>query len=144
VWECIKKNNSFLCKRNGHTKRSGKVAFSSEKGNLKSLNLLKYSGIANTKVADVVCTEDNKTSLIIKTASKAGTMPSKSKSVSNVPKDFVRSVRNLKKLVVGNYYRRDLHDALLGKYTKVYQANRRARGIIKTVPTKKGRTSLAK
>lgn len=144
LWECVKRNNRFLHKKNGHTKRSGKVAFSSEKGNLKSLNMLKFSGLANPKVADVVCTVDNKTNLILKSSSKVGTKPSKAVAVTNVRKDFVRSVRTLKKVVVDNYYRADLQDALLAKYTKVYQANRRARGITKSVPVKKGRCTLEK
>ena len=40
------------------------------------------------------------------------------------------------------FYRRDLVAAALGKYTKVYQANRRAKGICKVVKVKKGRGSL--
>lgn len=142
LWECVKKNNCYLRKKNGHTKRSGKVAFSMEKGNLTSLNQLKYSGLANTKVADVVSTSDNKTSLIKKVASKASTKPSQGQLITNVRKDYSRSVKTLKKVVVDNYYRPDLSLPMLQKYTAVYQANRRARGIVKPVPVKKGRMSL--
>lgn len=141
VWECIKKNNSFLKKKNGNTKRSGSVSFSVEKGNPKSLNLFKYSGIANSKAADVVFADDNRAQLITKTASKAGSYPKKGKAVTNVNKDFRRSENIIVKQTVDNYYRRDLKDAVLGKYTKVYQANRRAKGITKPVPVKKGRGS---
>ncbi|KAG0240888.1 60S ribosomal protein L28, partial [Mortierella sp. GBA43] len=46
TWLLIKKNNSFLVKRNG-------VEFSSEAGNLLNKNSFKYSGIANKKTIDI-------------------------------------------------------------------------------------------
>jgi hypothetical protein len=141
VWECIKKNNSFIVKKNGNTKRSGTVSFSTERGNLKSINQLKYSGIANTQTIDVVVGDGNRAQLLKKAASKASTSPAKSITTININKDFRRSESVLTKQTSDVFYRRDLHDAALGKYTKVYQANRRAKGIAKTVPVKKGRTS---
>lgn len=142
VWECIRKNNSFLRKKNGQTKRSGTVTFSVEKGNLKSINQLKFSGLANSKTVDVVCTDDNRAQLITKTASKCTTQPKKAMASWNVNKDFRRSAKVLSKLTSDVYYRRDLKHAMLGKYTKVYQANRRAKGITKPVPCKKGRGTV--
>jgi Ribosomal L28e protein family len=144
LWECVRKNNAFLVKKNGHTKRSGKVAFSSEKGNLKSMHMIKYSGLVNPKAIDIVSTVDNKTSLFKKTASKCDVNPSKSKQVSNIRKDFVRSVKTLNKVAVDNYYRPDLKKELLAKYSVIYNANRRARGILKPVPCKKGRCVYSK
>lgn len=142
VWEITRRNNSFIKKRNGQTKRSGAISFSTEKGNVKSLNLFKYSGIANSKVCDIVCTKDNRASLIVKTASKAGTQPKKAKAVIPMNKDFKRVEGAIKKTTTDVFYRRDLEAAMLGKWTKVYQANRRAKGIKKVVPTKKGRGTL--
>jgi large subunit ribosomal protein L28e len=142
VWELTKNNSSFIRKRNGHTKRSGTISFSVEKGNLKSLNLFKYSGLANSKTIDVVCTDENRAQLIKKTASKAGTKPAKAVAVTNINKDFRRSEKVLLSQTADVYYRRDLKAAALGKYTKVYQANRRAKGITKPVPVKKGRGTL--
>ena len=140
VWELTKNNSCFLKKKNGHTKRSGKIAFSSEKANMTSLNLHKYSGLANTKVAGINCTEDNRTELVVKTASKPN-QPKKAFATIPMNKDFRRVESTIKKTTVNNFYRRDLESAALAKYTKVYQANRRAKGIKKTVPTKKGRGS---
>jgi large subunit ribosomal protein L28e len=142
VWELTRRNTSFLKKKNGQTKRSGVVVFSTEKGNVKSLNLFKYSGLANSKVCDVVCTENNGAALIVKTASKAATQPKKSKAQIPVNKDFKRVESAIKKTTSDVFYRRDLEAAMLGKWTKVYQANRRAKGIKKVVPTKKGRGTL--
>jgi hypothetical protein len=47
----VKKNNSFLVKRNG-------VQFSSEAGNLLNKNSFKYSGIANKKVMEPIAPQD--------------------------------------------------------------------------------------
>lgn len=138
VWELTRNNSCFLKKKNGHSKRSGSIAFSVEKANLKSLNQHKYSGLANTKVANIQCTADNRAELVVKTASKPD-QPSKSVAVIPMNKDFRRVESAIKKHTVENYYRRDLESAALAKWTKVYQANRRAKGIKKTVPCKKGR-----
>lgn len=139
VWELVKKNNCFLKSRNGMTKRSGRVVFSVEKGNTKSLSMLKYSGLANSKTADVVCTKDNRAQLITKSASKAHSYPKKAMAVTNVNRDFRRAENIIIKQSIDNFYRRDLQAAVLGKYTKVYQANRRAKGVTKPVSVKKGR-----
>lgn len=146
VWEIVKKNTCFLRKKNGHTKRSGAIQFSVEKGNLKSINQLKYSGLASSKTIDIVVSsnDNKKAQLITKTASKAHTQPKKSHAITNINKDFRRAENIILKQSIENYYRRDLKDAVLGKYTQVYQANRRAKGITKPVPVKKGRVSSKK
>jgi len=142
VWEIVKKNNSFVKKRNGRSKRSGKVAFSVEKGNLKSINQLKYSGLANSKTIDIIIDSDNRAQLYTKTASKCHTQPKKGKVISNaVNKDFRRSEAAILK-VTDTFYRQDLKEVALAKYTKAYQGNRRAKGITKPVPVKKGRGTL--
>ena len=142
AWELTKKNTSFLKKKNGNTKRSGSIVFSSEKGNLKSLNLFKYSGLANSKSVNIECTDDDRAQLIVKTASKAHSYPAKGSATIPMNKDFRRVEGAIRKHAIDNYYRRDLEAAALGKWTKVYQANRRAKGIKKTVPCKKGRGTL--
>jgi large subunit ribosomal protein L28e len=138
VWELTKRNTCFLKKKNGHTKRSGAIQFSTEEGNVASLNLFKYSGVANSQAVNVVATNDNKACLVKKT-SKCHGQPSKAVSKTMVRKHFHHAEGLIKKQAIDNYYRRDLKSALLGKYTKVYQANRRAKGITKPVPIKKGR-----
>lgn len=141
VWELTRNNSSYLKKRNGSTKRSGSIAFSTEKGNVTSLNKHKYSGLANAKVASIDCAPDNKAVLIVKTASKPN-QPKKSSVTIPMNKDFKRVESAIRKHTIDNYYRRDLESAMLGKWTKVYQGNRRAKGIKKTVPCKKGRGTL--
>ena len=141
LWELTRRNSSFLRKKNGQSKRSGAISFSTEPGNVKSLNLFQYSGLANSKVIDVVCTDENRAQLITKTASKAATKPSKTYVRTNVNKDFRRSEKVILGQTADVFYRPDLKAAALAKYTKVYQANRRAKGITKPVLVKKGRSS---
>jgi large subunit ribosomal protein L28e len=139
LWEVVKSNHSFLKKRNGRSKRSGAIAFSSEKGNLKSLNQFKYSGLANSKVFDVACTDDNKAQLVVKTASKCSTKPGCMNVIALNKSDFHKVAKTIKNVTSSVYYRRDLEAAALGKWTKVYQANKRANGVKKPVPPKMGR-----
>lgn len=49
LWQLVKKNNSFLVKRNGNNNAS--VQFSSEPNNLYNLNTFKYSGERRTHPA---------------------------------------------------------------------------------------------
>ncbi|KAL7748794.1 hypothetical protein RI367_005707 [Sorochytrium milnesiophthora] len=54
VWQLIRKNNSFLVKRNG-------VIFSKEEGNLRNINTFKYSGLAQRKTIAISKPKDGKT-----------------------------------------------------------------------------------
>lgn len=46
VWELVKKNNSFLVKRDGAT-------FTKEAGNLTQLSTPRYSGVSNTSAVGI-------------------------------------------------------------------------------------------
>jgi hypothetical protein len=89
-----------------------------------------------------VCTPDNKAQLITKTASKCASQPKGTFVKTNVHQNFTRAEKILLGQTTDVYYRRDLKAAALAKYTKCYQANRRAKSITKPVPTKKGRGNL--
>lgn len=140
LWEITKKNTSFMKKKNGRTARSGTISFSVEPGNLKNISSAKYSGLSNPQTIDVVCGEDNRATLITKAKSRSGKNQALIKT--NVSKDFGASVSTIDKVTSSVYYRTDLKKDVLGKYTKVYNANRRAKGIKKPVPVKKGRGKL--
>jgi len=91
----------------------------------------------------VSCTEENKAELFKKSASKASTQPKKAKAQIRIKRnDFRRGVKAIKTNTTDVYYRRDLESAALAKWTKVYQANKRAKGIKKVVAVKKGRVNL--
>jgi len=141
LWELTKKNTSFMKKVNGRTKRSGCVKFSTEKGNLKCLSKAAYSGLANSKTVDIIATEENQAHLVKKSSKKHHQFPKLGHVVTHIKKDFRRAEHVIKTQVVDNFYRPDLKDAAMAKYTKVYEGNRRAKGIKKVVPVKKGRGS---
>lgn len=138
VWELVKNNNSFMKKKNGRTSRSGTVRFSVERGNLASMSTYKYSGLANSKTMDVTPTVDNHAVLTFKTK-KAGTSCKSGKASIALNKDFRRTDKRIVSVAKDTYYRPDLMSAALAKYTKVYKANRVAKGVKKVAPVKKGR-----
>lgn len=142
AWELTKKNTSFLKKRNGHTKRSGAIQFSVEKANLKNLNKFAYSGLANSKAFDVTFSDDNRGKLVKRTASKISKSPKKGYHVTPLNKDFRRVENIIKSQTADNFYRPDLKQAALGKWTLVYKANRRAKGVKPVSSVKKGRGKL--
>lgn len=144
LWELTKNNTSFMKKVNGRTKRSGCVKFSTEKGNLKCLSKATYSGLANAKTVDIIATEENQAHMVKKTSSKHHQFPRLGHAVTHIKKDFARAEHVIKTQVVDNFYRPDLKDAVMAKYTKIYEGNRRAKGIKKIVPVKKGRGSNKK
>ena len=139
MWELTRKNTCFMKKVNGQTKRSGCIKFSVEPGNIKSLSKFKYSGIANSKAVGIRCTDSHSAEIITKTASKAHSQPKKGHVISNMKQHFRKTEEIIKNKVVHNFYRPDLKDEVLGKFSAVYAANRRALGLKKTVPVKKGR-----
>lgn len=138
IWECVKNNNSFLKKVNGRTKRSGTMRFSVEKNNLRSLSSYKQSGIGSTQAVGVA-SKDDAAVLYTKTASKTASTTAIVETPINKP--FKKVVATIEKSIADNFYRPDLKNDALAKYSAVYQANRRAKGVKKVVPVKKGRGS---
>ena len=72
IWECVKKNNSFLVKR---SQGSNKAQFSAEPGNLYNLNTFKYSGLANAKTIDIATDKSdakNRSIIVSKSTKKGG------------------------------------------------------------------------
>jgi len=132
AWELVKRNNSFMRKKNGQTRRSGTVTFSVERGNLVSKSSYKYSGLANSKTIDISSTADNRAALTKKTK-KGGS------AVIALNKDFRRVEKTITSQATDNYYRPDLKREALAKYSAVYRGNRAAKGVKKAVPVKRGR-----
>ena len=139
LWELTKNNTSFMKKVNGQTKRSGCIKFSTEKGNLKCLSKAAYSGLANSKTVDIVATDEKQAHMIKKSSNKHHQFPSLGQTVTHIKKDFRRAENVIKTQVVDNFYRPDLKDAAMAKFARIFEGNRRAKGIKKVVPVKKGR-----
>lgn len=112
------------------------MRFSVEKNNLRSISSYKHSGIASTQAVGIASKNDSAV-LYTKTASKCATTT----AIAEIPlnKPFAKVVQTVEKTLSDNYYRRDLKNDALAKFSVVYQANRRAKGVKKVVPVKKGR-----
>ena len=108
---------------------------------MKSLSTFKYSGIANNKTVDVIVADNNGAKLVKKTASKAHSYPKKSYSKTSINKNFRRVEKTILSQTVDNFYRPDLKSDALAKFSAVYSSNRKAKGVKKVVPMKKGRAS---
>jgi len=136
VWACVSRHNSFQRSKNGRTKRSGKVIFSVEKGNVENLSTFKNSGIANEKAVDVAIV-GGKPVFVKKTVSKASN-PAKSLQKSAYSTSNTRKA--VKSLASQNsYYRSDLNSKLAAKYAAIANGAKVAKGLKKKSTVTTGR-----
>jgi large subunit ribosomal protein L28e len=140
MWEMTKKNHCFLYKKNGKKHRVGSIALSKDPGNVKSLHQFQSSGMANGKTINITTDKAHRIQLVTKSTSQAGKTTAWRKC--GVNQSFTKAASTLEKTTAGIYYRRDLKNALLAKYSKVYRAARRAKGLSKPIPVKMGRGTL--
>lgn len=118
-WECIRKFNCFIVKRDG-------ACFSTERGNLMNKNSFKYSGLVHSR------------SVRVESAGVAGVTVSRrgTKAGSKVAKAFSRpalykssvGVKSLKAKIAGDleksFYRRDLIAAAQKRAALIVKAER--------------------
>jgi hypothetical protein len=123
TWALIRNNNSKMVKKNGSSKRTGKVIFSSEKGNVASYHSFKFSGIANSETVDVTAAGEGKNSVITFTAS----VPSK----ADTPKASTQSFAMKKDI------RMDLVDTITSKFSALKRGqqvnNALRKGVVSSV-----------
>ncbi|GMH64596.1 hypothetical protein TrRE_jg3465 [Triparma retinervis] len=140
VWACVSRHNSFQRSKNGKTKRSGRVIFSVEKGNVASISSFKYSGIANEKAVDVVVGSNAKGAcpvFVKKTVSKAN-KPVKALQKQNFSTSNLR--KGAKSLASQNtYYRADLQSAIEAKFAGLNKGFKVAAGVSKASTCSTGR-----
>eukprot|EP00904_Undaria_pinnatifida_P011243 jgi/Undpi1/7249/HiC_scaffold_22.g09722.m1 len=145
VWSLVRSNTCFLYKRNGQTKRSGKVVLTSEPNNLMSVNSYKYSGLANSKAVGIEFAQDAKgrpcASMSLK-SSKNGNKPKKSVGKSLLKKPFPSVAQAIRKQTGGTHYRPDLQRAALVRWSKVHTALRVTNGGMKPMVINMGRKNL--
>merc|ERR1711959_103654 len=116
LWQITRNNSSFLVKRNG-------LELSSEPGNLMNKNSFKFSGIANLETVDVA---DNEKGITFSRKNKANT----SKPARNVVSmDLKKDLRKVSKTIInktaGANYRKDLSNAALARWCKVWKSQHR-------------------
>jgi hypothetical protein len=152
VWAIVSKNNSFMKKRNGRSKRSGAVRFSSERNNLTSLATFKYSGLLSKSVGinSIVdnAKDEAKAEVVLGVASKAASFPAQNTVTIPLTKNLKKKnvsvdlpFRTAEKIILGQTanvgYRKDLKDAMLAKYSGVYRDMQRVRKIRASATVKK-------
>eukprot|EP01099_Mayorella_cantabrigiensis_P008942 TRINITY_DN920_c0_g1_i1.p1 TRINITY_DN920_c0_g1~~TRINITY_DN920_c0_g1_i1.p1 ORF type:complete len:147 (+),score=37.70 TRINITY_DN920_c0_g1_i1:80-520(+) len=122
-WLLVKKNNSFLVRRDGLT-------FSREPLNLKSVNRFRYSGIVNSRAAGLAITPGKKGVTLIKKKKGANLRrPRSSQNRIQLTRDFRRVARTIKHEL--NNYRPDLKKAALARWSMLYGGIKAGSGISK-------------
>jgi large subunit ribosomal protein L28e len=111
------------------------VLFSSEKGNLMNEHSYKYSGFANSKALDLTI-DENKIEFGLKT--KKGKFAD-----TKMNKGFRRVVNSIRKQGITNYYRPDLHNAALARWTALNRAAKVTNGVLKPTKHRAGRNGAA-
>ncbi|KAJ1476545.1 ribosomal protein L28e [Baffinella frigidus] len=118
LWMLVRKNNAFMVKKD-----MGRIQFSKEPYNLTNQNSFKFSGLCNSKAADIQGAE-NGVVLGIK-SQKGKNSPAKLYKTTKCARDFTRDFRRVAKCIkntVGGYYRPDLSRAALTRWTKFHRS----------------------
>ncbi|CAN0304808.1 unnamed protein product [Ascophyllum nodosum] len=145
-WSLVRSHTCFLYKRNGQTKRSGKVVLTAEPNNLMNKNSYKYSGLANSKAVGIEFAKDSEgrpcAAMCLK-SSKKSNKPKKSVGKSVIKKSFPSVCQAIEKQTRGTHYRPDLENAALVRWSKVHRALRVKKGEMKPMTISSGRKSQA-
>merc|ERR1712017_28821 len=97
VWGIIRKNSSFLVKRNF-------LELSSEPGNLMNKNSFKYSGLANAEVVDIQ--DDEKGITFARKNKKNANQPARNFVKQQLKKDFRKVAKTIaKKTALARWYK---------------------------------------
>jgi len=132
IWQCVRKNSSFLRKPMKGIKRS----FSAEPCNLLSIHSMKFSGLVASEALDVRPVKHGKKESIhlLQSHSKTSrqSRPDASSIVTGLSKCPRKGLSRLDCEVDTKFYRRDLHDYARAKYKKVQQSFKTKKRITKS------------
>lgn len=129
LWGCLRNNSSFLVKRNG-------VQLTSEPGNVMNKNTFKYSGLCNEKTIDI---RYDKTLTLGLKAPKRKQQPKNSVRVTPLNKNFRRVAHAIESQTKGQWYRADLTDMALARWTALHRLSQVDKGLKKKAKAKLGR-----
>merc|ERR1712153_168357 len=110
LWALTRKTNCFLVKRNG-------LQLTSEPNNLTAKHCFKFSGLANEEAEGV---EECPRGITLKRKKKRNVVS------MDLKKDFRKVAQTLKNKTEGSYYRKDLSQAALARWYKIWKAQQRA------------------
>merc|ERR1712151_503611 len=132
IWECVRKNNSFIRK----TRIAGAPVMSAEQGNLCGLNSFKFSGLANSKVLGLSSkTTGKKESIVLTTRRKKEEQTTRPKTQlleTGVRKQDKKGLAAIAKAMDAGYYRRDLLDLATTKYGKIKKSFKKKKLVVKS------------
>lgn len=132
TWQLLRKNNSFLVKRDG-------ALFSAEKNNLVNKHTYKFSGLANAKTVGVSMNKDKKIELSLKNP-KAHANRRVSKLYSTYQLNHhmrsgeCKGAKTIDTLTDKSFYRRDLSAFAIARYHALNNSKKAKKTINKRRP----------
>ena len=112
--------------RSGMGKRGAE--FTLEPNNLTGKNSWKYSGIANPKTVDIIAKEGGGVELVTKSRNPARTSkPNKMYNKVTLTRDFRRVAKAITKETADNFYRPDLKQAVLAKWSLIHKSQKKTK-----------------
>jgi len=133
VWSVVKDTNCNLLKRTcGYSRRSamGKRGghFSQEPNNLAGINSFKFSGLANAKAVGITPAADNKGIVLTTKSRKSDRVrkPAKLYNKLTLNKTFRKVAKTIIAETSGNFYRADLQNAALAKWSIIAASQKRS------------------
>uniref|UniRef100_A0A7S4I2J4 Ribosomal eL28/Mak16 domain-containing protein n=1 Tax=Vannella robusta TaxID=1487602 RepID=A0A7S4I2J4_9EUKA len=120
TWQLIRKHNCFITRRDGAT-------FTSEPNNLMNKHAFKWSGLANKDAVGVDFNRDANGNVtkgcVLSTKSRKSSLrrqPAKTWNRTTFKtSDFRRVAKAIKSETQGKYYRRDLTNAALARWSQI-------------------------
>lgn len=132
IWQCVRKNSSFLRKPMKGVKRS----FSAEPCNLLGIHSMKFSGLVASEALDVRPVKHGiKESIhLLQSHSKVSrqSRPDARTIVTGLSKCPKKGLARLDCEIDAKFYRRDMHDFAKAKYEKVQQSFKTKKRIVKS------------
>mmetsp|Transcript_22662 Transcript_22662/g.45581 ORF Transcript_22662/g.45581 Transcript_22662/m.45581 type:complete len:145 (+) Transcript_22662:70-504(+) len=117
LWECVKKNNSFM------RKSTNMPTMSAEPGNLCSVHASKFSGLANSRAVGLSTqTTGRKEAVILtlKNPRSSRTFRPKARLMTvGIKKNAKKGTAQLEKKLAEGFYRPDLLPLVKAKYAKI-------------------------
>eukprot|EP00928_Gymnodinium_smaydae_P041164 TRINITY_DN27867_c1_g1_i1.p1 TRINITY_DN27867_c1_g1~~TRINITY_DN27867_c1_g1_i1.p1 ORF type:complete len:142 (+),score=37.71 TRINITY_DN27867_c1_g1_i1:82-507(+) len=135
LWECTKKNSSFI------RKSPNMPVMSAEPNNLCGLNSFKFSGLTGSMTLGLSSTKAGaKESIVLQTQhskKSRGSRPSAMFVKTGLPKNSKKGVAALDAALGKTCYRRDLLDLAKAKYTKLTASFKKKKVVVKSRRNKK-------
>mmetsp|Transcript_92107 Transcript_92107/g.260235 ORF Transcript_92107/g.260235 Transcript_92107/m.260235 type:complete len:146 (-) Transcript_92107:80-517(-) len=132
VWECVKKNSSFIRK----SPFPNMPVMTAEPGNLCGLNSFKFSGLATRQVLDVRPeNNDKKETIVLMTSHKKASRAARPSSLmlkTGLKKQSEKGLDRISKMSTAAYYRRDLAGIAAVKYAKIKKSLQKRKRIVKS------------